>query len=157
MWKTNTSQKVFAFEISFYISPDLKSTKEIKALFHLLDDPDREIFETVSHKIVDYGKEIIPNLEELWEKTADNSIQERIENLIHKVNFTDTENGFKAWFEAENQNLLEGAILLSHFRFAEINTDEKEWNRPTGRHWQASESMSIFFSINFIRVPNFRI
>ena len=25
----------------------MKNTKEIKALFHLLDDPDKEIFETV--------------------------------------------------------------------------------------------------------------
>lgn len=102
----------------------MKSTKEIKALFHLLDDPDREIFDTVSEKIVHYGKAIIPNLEELWESTNNNEVQERIENIIHKLNFSETEQSFAKWFTADKPNLLDGAILLSRFRYAEVQEDE---------------------------------
>ena len=47
----------------------MEESKEISALFHLIDDPDEEVFDAVSKKIVDYGKPIIPNLEHLWETT----------------------------------------------------------------------------------------
>ncbi len=101
----------------------MKNTKEIKALFHLLDDPDKEIFETVSDKIVHYGKEIIPNLEHFWEETTDNTVQERIENIIHKVNFNDTYNDIKKWYFSPNASLMQGAMLLSKYRFPELNED----------------------------------
>ena len=58
----------------------MKETKELKALLHLLDDPDKEVFETVSDKIIHYGKEVIPKLENLWENTKDGEVQQRIEN-----------------------------------------------------------------------------
>ncbi|MEI9933362.1 MAG: hypothetical protein WDM71_00550 [Ferruginibacter sp.] len=40
--------------------------KEITALFHLIDDPDQEVYNTISDKIISFGKGIIPNLENLW-------------------------------------------------------------------------------------------
>jgi regulator of sirC expression with transglutaminase-like and TPR domain len=99
----------------------MKDTNEIKALLHLLDDPDKEIFETVANKILNYGPEIIPNLEQLWESTPDNQVQIRIESLIHKVSFIQTQKGFNDWFKSQKQNLLEGAIHLSRFQFADID------------------------------------
>lgn len=53
----------------------MHENNEIHALFHLLDDPDQEVFDTVAHKILLYGKEIIPNLENLWENTIDEAIR----------------------------------------------------------------------------------
>ena len=49
--------------------------KEIAALLRLIDDPDDEVFDTVSNKILNYGRAIIPNLESLWEHTEDQSLQ----------------------------------------------------------------------------------
>ena len=43
----------------------MEETREISALMNLIDDPDKEVFETVSNRIVSYGKIIIPNLEHL--------------------------------------------------------------------------------------------
>ena len=40
----------------------MEETKEISALFTLIDDPDEEVFGAVSHKIIGYGKNIIPKL-----------------------------------------------------------------------------------------------
>lgn len=101
----------------------MKNTKEIKALFHLLDDPDKEIFDTVADKIVHYGKEIIPNLEHFWEESKDNIIQERIENIIHKLNFNDTYNDLKDWYFSMKPSLLTGAFNLSKYRFPEMNEE----------------------------------
>ncbi len=92
-------------------------------MLHLLDDPDREIFNTVSEKILHYGREIIPNLEDLWEHTNDTSVQERIENIIHQVHFNEVLGGFRTWFRAEKPNLLTGAFLLARHRFPDMDED----------------------------------
>ena len=34
----------------------MEENKEISALFHLIDDPDEEVFTTVSERIVSFGK-----------------------------------------------------------------------------------------------------
>ncbi len=101
----------------------MKETKELKALLHLLDDPDREVFETVSDKIIHYGKEVIPKLENLWESTMDGSVQERIENIIHKVNFNDVYINYEKWNLAEKPGLLNGAFILANYRYPQIDEE----------------------------------
>lgn len=110
---------IFRFEIRE--TDFMKHSNEINALFHLLDDPDTEIYETVSKKILHYGKDIIPNLENLWEKTTDQQIQERIETLIHRVNLSDFTTHFEQWKSAEQPNLLDGMICLSHYQYPDLN------------------------------------
>jgi len=85
----------------------MNETKEINALFHLLDDPDQEVFDTVASKILLFGKEIIPNLEHLWENTVDESIQERIEQLIHRVHYQDLQVAMQQWIRNETPDLLQ--------------------------------------------------
>ena len=63
----------------------MEQTKEIKALFTLIDDPDEEIYSSISEKIVAYGKVIIPNLEHLWETTLSEDVQQRIEGIIQRL------------------------------------------------------------------------
>ena len=75
----------------------MQGKPEISALFHLIDDPDEEVFSTVTERIVSLGHAIIPNLENLWETTPDESVQERIEMLIHKLHFRDLIEDFTTW------------------------------------------------------------
>lgn len=102
----------------------MKNTKEIKALFHLLDDPDMEIYNTVSNKLIHYGKDIIPNLENFWEHTEDNGVQERIENIIHKVNINDVLDRLNLWLKSDHANLLDGALILARFQFPDLREEE---------------------------------
>lgn len=99
----------------------MQSSKEISALLRLIDDPDDEVFDTVALKLMHYGREIIPNLEQLWELTADEGVQERIELLIHRVHFHDLQQDFLEWSEAEHPELLRGAILVARFQFPDLN------------------------------------
>ncbi len=99
----------------------MHSNKEITALLRLIDDPDDEVYDTVASKLLHYGKEIIPNLEQLWEVTVDENIQERIELLIHRVHFDDLQHDFEEWSRAKNPELLRGAILVAKFQFPELN------------------------------------
>jgi hypothetical protein len=101
----------------------MNSTSEIKALFTLIDDPDRNIYTTVSDKLIDYGKDIIPNLESLWEDTTNLEVQERIKSIIHKVNYKEVCSKLNEWVNEENPSILKGAIHLASYNYA--NLDEQ--------------------------------
>jgi regulator of sirC expression with transglutaminase-like and TPR domain len=94
---------------------------QINALLTLIDDPDEEVYSTVSERLIEYGKAVIPSLEQLWEVTANEQVQERIETLIHRVHFTDLQAEFLEWSKSPNPELLRGAILVAKFQFPELN------------------------------------
>jgi regulator of sirC expression with transglutaminase-like and TPR domain len=100
----------------------METNNEISALLHLLDDPDEEVFEAVSTKIVDYGKPIIPNLEHLWETTPDEPTQERIEVLIHRLHYRDLAEDFRQWNVSGHHDLTLGALLTCKFQYPEMAT-----------------------------------
>lgn len=95
------------------------ANKEISALLHLIDDPDEEVFHTVSSKIISFGRDIIPNLENLWENTNQEEIQERIETIIHKLHLRDLTNDFIDWKNGTCE-LLQGAMLVARYHYPEM-------------------------------------
>ena len=97
----------------------MQENREISALFHLIGDPDEEVFSSVSERIVSLGRAIIPNLEHLWENTPDESVQGRIEMLIHKLHFRDLVNDFTSWKNGSCE-LLQGALLAARYRYPEM-------------------------------------
>jgi len=99
----------------------MQENNELHALFQLIDDPDEEVFGAVTNRIVDYGTGIIPNLENLWENSVSQEVQGRIELLIHKLHFSDLTEEFKRWNEQSKPDLLQGAILLSKYRYPELS------------------------------------
>lgn len=90
-------------------------------MFQLIDDPDFEVFDTVANQLLHYGKEIIPSLEHLWETTEDEAVQERIAQLIHRVHFQDLQKEMADWSNAENPELLRGAIIVAKYQYPELN------------------------------------
>lgn len=99
----------------------MQANKEIRALLQLIDDPDDEVFDTVANRLLGFGREIIPNLEQLWEATVDEGLQERIETLIHRVHFNDLQDEFLEWSNSKNPELLRGAILVAKYQFPDLN------------------------------------
>ena len=93
--------------------------KEISALFNLIDDPDEEVFSTVTDKLISFGVAVIPNLENLWENSADEEVQNRIEMIIHQLQFRDLKAEFIIWKNG-NCNLLEGALLVSKYCYPDM-------------------------------------
>ena len=63
------------------------SPKEIKALVTLLEDDDQEVVLHVENEIRAFGTAIIPVLEDQWESIFNPTIQRRIEDLIHQLQF----------------------------------------------------------------------
>ncbi|MBA4140738.1 MAG: hypothetical protein H0X70_09595 [Segetibacter sp.] len=100
----------------------MQETREISALFSLIDDPDQEVFNTVSNRIVHYGRGIIPNLENLWENTLSEEVQSRIEMLIHKLHYNDLTRDFTDWKNNPYHDLLFGSLLVAKFQYPDLAT-----------------------------------
>lgn len=101
----------------------MSENTEIKALLHLLDDPDEDVYQTVSEKLLSLGKDIIPSLEHVWETTADTGIQERIEILIHRVHLRDLTEEFMEWKKA-GCDLLHGALLVARYHYPDMQATQ---------------------------------
>ncbi|MBL7734936.1 MAG: transglutaminase family protein [Chitinophagaceae bacterium] len=102
----------------------MEENREISALFHLIDDPDEEVFGVVSNRIIDYGKGIIPNLESLWENTVSEGIQERIELLIHRLHYRDLTEELTKWNNNIHQDLLAGALIAARFQYPDMASSQ---------------------------------
>lgn len=98
--------------------------KEISALISLLDDPDEHVFEEVKNKLLSMGHDVIPELESAWESSFDALIQNRIENIIHKIQFEKIVAEFKNWASPLNQKLFDGALLIARYQYPDL--DEKK-------------------------------
>lgn len=99
----------------------MQENSEISALFTLIDDPDEEVFSTVSNRIVNYGTEIIPRLENLWENTVSEPVQERIEMLIHRLQFTDLTTQVRQWNNQPDKSLLIGALNIARYQYPDLH------------------------------------
>jgi len=95
--------------------------KEFSALIALLDDPDKEIFSHVSGKLMSYGSRIIPALENAWEGSFDPMLQERIESIIHRIQFDHLTHEFIKWTTQNPDDLLEGACLVTQYQYPDFN------------------------------------
>ena len=95
------------------------TTNEIKALISLLDDP--EIAPQIQGEIQNLGEAIIPFLEESWEETLDAQQQQRLEDLIHQLQFEGLQQRLRVWRDAGAQDLLEGMWLLNSYQYPDAD------------------------------------
>ena len=95
--------------------------KELNALISLLDDPDKEVFSHVSVKLMSFGSRIIPTLENAWEGSFDPMLQERIESIIHRIQFDNLTHEFNKWANTNSDDLLEGACLVAQYQFPDFD------------------------------------
>lgn len=102
----------------------MEENREISALLHLIDDPDEEVFGAVSNRLIDFGKGIIPNLENLWENTISEDVQTRIELLIHRLHYRDLTDDLTEWSKNIHHDLLTGALLVARFQYPDMVTTQ---------------------------------
>tara|TARA_Y100000385_G_scaffold87920_1_gene90495 strand:+ start:2185 stop:3036 length:852 start_codon:yes stop_codon:yes gene_type:complete len=99
--------------------------KVLSALIELLEDPDKEVYKTVKNELVDLGTNIIPNLEEAWEKNFDSLIQDRVEEIIHEIQFKSLLNELKLWISSP-KDILEGWMIISRYHYPELKKESFE-------------------------------
>ena len=96
---------------------------EIRALIFLLDDPDQLVFEHVELKLLSLGTGVIGDLEKAWEESASPLVQERIENIIHRLQFLVVKERMIDWLENKQDDLLYGMWVICTFQYPDVELD----------------------------------
>lgn len=94
--------------------------KEINALITLLDDPDVDIYQSVSQTLMDRGLEIVPDLEKAWENSSDSSVQDRIESIIQKIQMNHVHTSLTIWLNNGATDILEGAFIIAKYQYPDL-------------------------------------
>ena len=122
------------------------------ALMHLIDDPDEDVYQSVSERILYFGREIIPNLEDLWENISNEDVQERIEMLIHRVHLRELTQEFIEWKNGD-LNLIDGALLIAKYHYPELQIAnvKKELEKIKRNIWlELNAYLTSFEQINVL-------
>jgi len=95
--------------------------KEIASLIKLLDDPDPEVFEHIEDKLLSYRDQVIDYLEKAWEQSLDSILQGRIENLVHKIQFSNVKEDLALWYQSGGFDLLRGILIINRYQYPDLN------------------------------------
>jgi len=100
------------------------SESELKALVSLLDDEDRQIATHVHEKILSLGTEAIPFLEKEWESNLNPTVQGRIEELIHTLQYDLVKERLKKWYSGDEKDLLTGMWIIATYQYPDIELEK---------------------------------
>ena len=96
---------------------------ELQALISLLDDPDPKIFDEVKGKLISFGDDVIPFLEYAWESSFDILLQNRIEDIIHHLQFENNKIELVNWKKSD-KDLIGGAIIIAKYQYPDLEEDK---------------------------------
>jgi regulator of sirC expression with transglutaminase-like and TPR domain len=97
---------------------------ELKALIQLLEDPDDQIFDQIRTKLLSLGQEVIPALEDAWEATFNNTLQNRIEDIIQKIQFNSVCDALRLWALSGGEDLLAGTLLIARYQYPDLDEEQ---------------------------------
>lgn len=91
-------------------------------MINLLDDPDEQVYAHVKTKLLSYGIDVIPSLESFWEfNDFDMLFQQRIEELIHEIQFFALKDSLNSWIVNGANDLLEGAAMVARYQYPDLD------------------------------------
>jgi hypothetical protein len=133
--------------------PEGPIMEHLNLLIHLLDDPDQEAFQQVSNEILTLGLPAVELLEEAWFNTNDNLIRQRIEELVHSLQYDNLYNELAAWVAAGGQDLLRGYIIATKFQYPNLDEEKllTDLNKLTRSVWlELNENLTSLEKIKIL-------
>jgi regulator of sirC expression with transglutaminase-like and TPR domain len=103
---------------------NLSKNNELHALISLLDEPDLSMYNKIRKKIISYGIDAIPVLENAWENSFDSTTQHRIEYITHTLQMESLYVDFNNWASSNQDDMLEGFILLTRHKYPDLNVSK---------------------------------
>jgi len=138
---------------------------EIHALITLIEDPDESIYHQIRDRIVQLGDGIVPDLERAWgDEEHGDLFRGRIEDLLHIIHLDTVRRRLLAWRDAGCEDLLEGALIISRYRYPELDEQKVKARLASIRqdiwlelndHLTAFEKVRVFNHI-FFQVHGFK-
>ncbi|MFA6261630.1 MAG: transglutaminase-like domain-containing protein [Bacteroidia bacterium] len=95
--------------------------KEVLSLIALLDDDDEEVIHHVEEKLLSLGVSVIPILEHEWGSILNLTHQQKIENVIHRIQFDNLLTALRHWRDSEEQDLLDGVYIIAKYRYPDLD------------------------------------
>jgi regulator of sirC expression with transglutaminase-like and TPR domain len=102
----------------------MATTAEINALLHLIEDPDEEIFLSVSERFVGLGNEIISILEDFKNSSSAQDVQEKTQLIIFKIKLKSLTENLSEWQETDADSLIEPSLFVADY----VNTETDKEN-----------------------------
>lgn len=100
------------------------SERELAAMLSLLDDTDPEVVKSVEGHLLSLGSEAAEMLEKFWDKDVNPETQEKIERLIHKIQFEGLKDELRTWNATLEKDLFEGVCIISKYQYPHLNKQE---------------------------------
>jgi regulator of sirC expression with transglutaminase-like and TPR domain len=94
--------------------------KEVVSLIALLDDDDQEIVKHVEDKLLSLGVDVVTLLENEWNSIHNIEHQQKLENIIHKIQFEDQVEQLREWSKTPEQDLLDGLFIIARYKYPEL-------------------------------------
>ncbi len=102
----------------------MPEASNIPALIKLLDEPDETAFGLIRNQIFSIGPDALAPLEKALENTFDNLVQERIQEIIRKLNQENLYVDFVNWLNLGSDDLLKGFILVTKTQYPALDEEE---------------------------------
>ncbi len=97
--------------------------KELEALVSMLDEPSEEMYAAIKVKIIDYGGDAMPLLENVEVEQSEERLHKRVTQLIQEIRYKDVFKSLYDWARGNVGDLLEAALILNRLRFPETNEE----------------------------------
>lgn len=109
----------------------------LNLLIHLLDDPDQEAFQQVSKEILTLGLPAVEPLEEAWFNTNDQLTRQRIEEIVHSIQYGSLYSELAIWAGSGGHDLLRGFLIATRFQYPNLNEEKllDDLNKLTRSIW----------------------
>ena len=129
------------------------NNNEVKALISLLDDNDKEVYTHIQEKLISLGREVIPFLEDAWSHAFDAVLQQRIEGIVHRIQFENLLENLKLWIHTNDDNLFDGALLVARYQYPDMDVTriQEQVNQIKKEIWlELNENLTALEIINII-------
>lgn len=113
-----------------------------------MDDPDQMVVEHAMSKLLEYGDEIIPNLEHLEDDCLSQPMQmENISIVLDTLRFHRIKNELKKWLDSEEKNLMKAVFVICNYQYPDLKIEELSSKFQELRHqcWMEINSRQTSF------------
>ena len=101
----------------------MMANSELHALLNLIEDPDEEVFLSITERFTLLGQEIIPVLEDHQNSTDDTEQIKKITYIIDKVSLSVLSNELLEWKNSEDQLTVEASLIISKYLNRDFNQE----------------------------------
>jgi regulator of sirC expression with transglutaminase-like and TPR domain len=110
---------------------------KLQALVRLLDDTDPEVLSQVEQEFFTLGESVVPRLVEISRQMADQTLQERVNDLIGRIQLQHFSDELLRWRQAGGPDLLDAWIMVSQVAEPSLNPQKHRdaISRLVNRTW----------------------